>query len=166
MKKLICTAVLAGAFVLAGCQTPPPPPPPPEPVTVEYEKAVNPVQVREESMDFYGENRGGAALRMGEASHVLWNQHYEVDPELEILRRAARAAEAKRIAEAKKAEADRKALNAKRAKAKAAQKDKQNGKQKAKTDAKATVAKTAAEPKSAPKAEPKPAEKPAAEPAK
>lgn len=117
MKKLICAAAAAGTLILAGCQTPPEPPSP-EPETVDFEKTLNPVSVREPSAEFYGENRAGAALRHEETAHVLWNRHYEPDPELERQRLAA--IEAAELAKVRAAEekAKAEALAAKRTKAK------------------------------------------------
>ena len=118
MKKLFCAGALCCAMLLTGCQTPPPPPVP-DPVHVEYDKTLNPAHVREPSAAFYDENRGGAALRKTETSHVLWNSHLEPDPELERQHQAAlEAAELKKKQAAKEA-ARKKALAAKRAKNKA-----------------------------------------------
>ena len=78
-KTLFASAALISAVLLAGCSTPPPEPKPAEAVPVHFDKSLDPVHVREPSAEFYAKSRAGAALREEEASHVLWNAHYEAN---------------------------------------------------------------------------------------
>lgn len=81
MKKIAVSALCAvSAVMLSGCglfRDPPPPAPPEEPLIVKYQSEVDPVHVRDASIHRREENRGGAALRAEEWSHVLWSKHYE-----------------------------------------------------------------------------------------
>lgn len=81
MKKIAVPALCAvSAVMLSGCglfRDPPPPAPTEEPLIVKYQSEVDPVHVRDASIHRREENRGGAALRAEEWSHVLWSKHYE-----------------------------------------------------------------------------------------
>lgn len=101
MKKLAAPALCAvSAAMLSGCgllRDPPPPPAPEAPLIVKYQSEVDPVHVRDASMHRREENRGGAALRAEEWSHVLWSKHYEGE-KVEVKQRA----ENDRLLEARK----------------------------------------------------------------
>ncbi|WP_443744046.1 hypothetical protein [Sutterella sp.] len=73
----ICAAAAAAATLLglAGCSNPPTIFRS-DPVIITPEKTLDPIHNRDASVEFYRENRGGAAIRAENASHVLYNEHY------------------------------------------------------------------------------------------
>lgn len=89
LKPLSAAALACVGLTLAGCSNPPVVIQS-DPVIIEHEKTLDRVHNRDASVEFYGESRGGAAVRKNMAAHVLWNEHYEAD---------AAALEAKRLAE-------------------------------------------------------------------
>lgn len=121
-KSLTALAATCTALTLAGCSTPPAIFAP-DPIIIEHEKTLDRVHNRDASVEFYGESRGGAAVRKDMAAHVLWNEHYEADAkamaakaEAERLAAVAKAEEEARQAALLKAKQDaekKKALNAK-----------------------------------------------------
>ena len=109
-KSLTALAAASIGLTLAGCSNPPPVVQP-DPLIIEHEKTLDRVHVRDDSMEFYDESRGGAAVRHHTAAHVLWNEHYEADAaalaakaEAERLASAARYEEAARQAALKEAQ--------------------------------------------------------------
>ena len=125
-KSLTALAATCTVLTLAGCSTPPAIFAP-DPVIIEHEKTLDRVHNRDASMEFYGESRGGAAVRQDMAAHVLWNEHYVADAkalaakaEAERLAAIAKAEEEARQAALLKAKQDaekKKALSAKGSKA-------------------------------------------------
>lgn len=89
LKPLSAAALACVGLTLAGCSNPPVVIQS-DPVIIEHEKTLDRVHNRDASVEFYGESRGGAAVRKNMAAHVLWNEHYEAD---------AAALEAKRLTE-------------------------------------------------------------------
>ena len=118
-KSLTALAATCTALTLAGCSTPPAILAP-DPVIIEHEKTLDRVHNRDASMEFYGESRGGAAVRQDMATHVLWNEHYVADAKADRLAAVAKAEEEARQAALLKAKQDaekKKALSAKGSKA-------------------------------------------------
>lgn len=89
LKPLSAAALACVGLTLAGCSNPPIVIQS-DPVIIEHEQTLDRVHNRDASVEFYGESRGGAAVRKNMAAHVLWNEHYEAD---------AAALEAKRLTE-------------------------------------------------------------------
>ena len=92
---LVLTAASAAVVaLLSGCSNPPALVKP-DPVVIEPHQTIDRVHNRDASVEFYSENRGGAAVRKDEAAHVLFNEHYEADAEaLKAKRNAEMAAKA------------------------------------------------------------------------
>ena len=105
---LVLTAASAAVVaLLSGCSNPPALVKP-DPVVIEPHQTIDRVHNRDASVEFYSENRGGAAVRKDEAAHVLFNEHYEADAEALKAKRNAEmtakvAAEAQARDEARKA---------------------------------------------------------------
>lgn len=89
LKPLSAAALACVGLTLAGCSNPPVVIQS-DPVIIEHERTLDRVHNRDASVEFYGESRGGAAVRKNMAAHVLWNEHYEAD---------AAALEVKRLTE-------------------------------------------------------------------
>lgn len=97
-KTLIAVAATLAVASITGCQHAPILAP--DPVIIDRDATLDRVHIRDDSMEFYDDNRGGAAVRKTNASHVLWNEHYVAD---------AKALEAKRLAAEKAAQEEREA---------------------------------------------------------
>lgn len=69
-KSLTALAAASIGLTLAGCSNPPPVVQP-DPLIIEHEKTLDRVHVRDDSMEFYDESRGGVAVRHHTAAHVL-----------------------------------------------------------------------------------------------
>lgn len=68
-----------GVSMLVGCTSTPQ-----APTTehiIPFEKTLNTVHTREDSVWEYVESRAGAAVRHQEMSHVLFNEHHAADPQ-------------------------------------------------------------------------------------
>ena len=100
----LALAAASSAALLSGCSNPPALLRP-DPVIIEPHQTIDRVHNRDASVEFYSENRGGAAVRKDEAAHVLFNEHYEADAEaLKQKRNAEMAAKAAQDAAVKAAE--------------------------------------------------------------
>ena len=71
LKPLSAAALACVGLTLAGCSNPPIVIQS-DPVIIEHEQTLDRVHNRDASVEFYGESRGGAAVRKNMAAHVLW----------------------------------------------------------------------------------------------
>lgn len=94
MAKFTQICILGvGVSTLVGCTSTP------QALTTEhiipYEKTLDTVHTREDSVWEYVESRAGAAVRHQEMSHVLFNEHHATDPQqlisVETQRKAVKA---------------------------------------------------------------------------
>lgn len=116
-------ALGACALIAAGCTSTPPEPQPDN--IIPFEKTLDTVHTREDSVWEYVESRAGAAVRNQEMSHVLYNEHYKADPvKLALMEAERKAAEAAAQAEAQKAKAESEAAKKAKVKAGAVKRDK------------------------------------------
>lgn len=63
--------------LLTACSTPPQPPEPKLPNIVRYETTADPAHIRDASVEYKEDHRGGAAIRQMQWHHVLWSSHRE-----------------------------------------------------------------------------------------
>ena len=79
MAKFTQICILGiGVSTLVGCTSTPQAPTPEH--IIPFEKTLDTVHTREDSVWEYVESRAGAAVRNQEMSHVLFNEHHAADP--------------------------------------------------------------------------------------
>lgn len=97
MSKVFLFALGACVLTAAGCTSTPPAPKTDN--IIPYDKTLDTVHTREDSVWEYVESRAGAAVRTEEMSHVLFNAHYEADPDKLAAIEAAKKASASSAAQ-------------------------------------------------------------------